>query len=133
MIEARRGIFRGTDLNDISINDGNSFPGYIISNSIIGFLIICILCTGILTVLIWPLFWRWLWDQKFVLLSILIPILITSIIEGYLIDYIYHDKYIKHRGGAGIIDFVYFFLAILEGIGAALERLLYGVVVLCLC
>ncbi len=133
MLEAARGIFRGTDLDEISIADGSTLPGYIISNSIIAFIIVCAVCTAVLTILLWPLFWKWLWGQKFILLSVLVPSFIISTMEGYVADYIYEDHYIKNRCGAGIIDFIYFFLAILEGFGAAAGRLMYGIIALLLC
>ena len=130
ILEARRGIFREFLMKKVEICDGPSLPGYIISSSIAGFAIVLGCMTLIFTLMIWPLFWYWIWSIKFFLMTIIIPALIAWAIDGWVQDYVYEKYYIKKKFWAGVLDIAYFFLSILEGLGAALGRFRNGVIAL---
>jgi hypothetical protein len=63
IMEARRGIFRDTNMEEVEVMEGSNFPGYMISCSIAGFLITVICGTLAMTVLFWPLFWVFMWSK----------------------------------------------------------------------
>jgi hypothetical protein len=129
IIEARKGIFRDFHLDKLEVVEGSTLPGYVISNSIAAFVIVVGFSTFILTFLFWPLFWLFLWKMKFLMLSIIVPGIIKMTIEGYVEDHIYEQYYVKNRCFAGFLDIFNFFLSILEGLGAALNRFKNGFLV----
>ena len=133
ILEARRGIFRDFHFDKLEIVEGPQLPGFIIANSIAGFALTVFCCTIILTFIFWPLFWVWLWQIKFFLLSIIIPAIIKFCIEGWIESFVYERYYIKNRCFAGALDIVYFFLAILEGIGEAILRFRNGFLAFLIC
>jgi hypothetical protein len=83
IMEARRGIFRDTKMEEVEIMQGSSFPGYMISCSIAGFIITLLCGTIALTALFWSLFWVFLWSKKEMLITVIIPIIVKSVIEGW--------------------------------------------------
>jgi hypothetical protein len=122
ILEARKGIFWDFDFKKIEVNRAADFPGLVISNSIAGFVIVTGIITLVFTLLTYPVFWLLIWYYKSYFIAIIVSSLISQIIDGYLTDYSYEKLYCKHRGFAGIMDTVHFFLAILGGLGSAFSR-----------
>lgn len=135
VLQGRKGIYEGFHMEEVEVKDASNFPGFVISTSVGGFVIVVLFVTIMFTFISWPLFWLYLWSIWLVLLSFLIPEYINKVIEGYVQDYIYDDYYIKRRWLAGLMDTFYFFLAILAGLAEALKRFyisLFGLLV-CQC
>lgn len=86
---ARKGEFPGFHMDKADVSEGIAFPGYMISSSIAGFVIVVGGCTLMLTFLLWPLFWVFLWESKFVILSIVIPALVKYFIEEWIVSKVY--------------------------------------------
>lgn len=63
VLEARRGIFNGFTLEEVEVKDSSTFPGNIISCTVGGFAIVCVVVTVIFTFLCWPMFWLLVWSQ----------------------------------------------------------------------
>jgi len=122
VIEARRGVFNGFTMSEVEVKEGANFPGFMISCSVGGFVIVCISVTFIFTLLCWPMFWLFLWSVRIVILSIVIPNYFNTVLEGYVQDYVYSELYCKRRSIAGFMDTFYFFTAILGGLGDAIKR-----------
>lgn len=57
ILEARKGIFRDFHFDKIEIADAANFPGFLISNSIIGFIFIVFFVTVGISAFAYPLFW----------------------------------------------------------------------------
>ena len=128
ILEFRRGIFNEFHHDEVDIKEGANTPGYIISNAVGGFVVVVLVVTVLVTLLIWPLFWKFLWSIRILLLSIIIPTIVMTILEGWVQDYAYEQYYVKRRWLAGIMDSFYFFLAILQGFGAAVMRFLFALI-----
>lgn len=122
ILEARKGIFKDFDMEVVNIQDGASFPGFLISNSIAGFIIVVSLSTATLTLLLWPMFWRFMWSYKLVVFSVIFPVLIKHFANEYIISQVYSKHYVKNRFAAGLIDFIFFYISMLGGLGSALSR-----------
>lgn len=113
-------------MDAIGVADAANFPGLIISNSIASFIFVTAIITILFTILAFPLFWLFLWSQYTYFIAILVSMWLNDLIDGYLTDMAYDDKYCKWWGWAGIVDLVHFFLAILGGIGDATNRIIKG-------
>ena len=109
-------------MEEVEVKEGANFPGFMISCSVGGFVIVCASVTGLFTLLCWPMFWLYLWSIRTTILSVIIPNYINTVIEGYVQDYVYENLYCKRRDIAGFMDTFYFFLAILGGLGDAIKR-----------
>ena len=121
VLEAWKGIFREFRMDKLECVHGAQFPGFVISQSLCGFVITIAICTLAFTMMLWPMFWWILWALKYYILTILIPMIIEWLIEGYIEDFIYEWYYCKKWYIAGLLDIVHFYLAVLDGIGAAVD------------
>jgi hypothetical protein len=122
IILGRQGKYPGFIMEEVEVKDSANFPGFVISTSVAGFVITVGVITIVFTLLTQVLFWLLLWEYRFTLLTVIIPAYATEVIQGYIQDYVYEEKYVKNRSLAGILDSFYFFLAILSGLGAAIGR-----------
>jgi hypothetical protein len=95
ILHARVGIFEELNIEAIDIKEGANLPGYIISNSVMGFAIVVFLGTIGFTFLLWPLFWMYLWSIRLLVFTILIPSIVMGVLEGWVQDYAYEQYYVK--------------------------------------
>jgi len=71
-------------MEEVEVKEGANFPGFMISCTVGGFVIVCASVTGLFTLLCWPMFWLYLWSIRTVILSIIIPNYLNTVIEGYV-------------------------------------------------
>jgi len=83
VLYGRRGVYEGFNMEEVEVKDASNFPGFVISTSVGGFVIVVLFVTVMFTFISWPLFWLYLWSIKFVILSFLIPEYINKVIEIY--------------------------------------------------
>ncbi len=81
------------------IKDAADFPGLVISNCVIGFVIISGLITILFAALFHPLLWTYLYENLNLLLMILIPLGITYLIQKGFERLVYStDSRVRTRG-----------------------------------
>ena len=72
ILEARKGIFRDFEIRKLQVAKASNFPGYVISNSIAGFIIVTSIVTMIFTILSYPVFWDMIWFYRSYVVAILV-------------------------------------------------------------
>ena len=62
ILQGRKGIYEGFNMEEVEVKDASNLPGFVISTSVGGFVIVVLFVTIIFTFLSWPLFWLYLWS-----------------------------------------------------------------------
>ena len=62
VIQGRKGIYEGFHMEEVEVKDASNFPGFVISTSVGGFVIVVLFVTIMFTFISWPLFWLYLWS-----------------------------------------------------------------------
>ena len=65
-------IFRDFEIKKLQVAKASNFPGYVISNSIAGFIIVTSIVTMIFTILSYPVFWDMIWFYRSYVVAILV-------------------------------------------------------------
>lgn len=74
ILQMRKGNYGDLNMEIVDIKEGANLPGYVISNSVGGFVFVVLITTCLVTILMWPMFWRYLWSIKLTVLTIYLPI-----------------------------------------------------------
>jgi len=109
----------------------SKFMGELVASTIVGFVVIVLICTLVALPFAWSLPWKMLWNNRnFILYTLVLPQLIQPIISFVLKKFLYDKKMVRHRAAASYYIFYQTFLTIPAGIAGGIVR--FGISLVCL-
>ncbi len=133
LMRTHRSIFQKGDDIQGSLVDAAEFPGLFVVNSILGFLIFCVVFMIFFTVLYHPLFWLAIYENLWYILLILIPLAIDFVLDFVCEKFVYNDETMyRHRLIGQVFEIYKFITSLLEGVALEIGRVLFALLLLLL-